>query len=307
VSKRAVTNKSASIRQRLLNIARTSRRPFNEIVQHYALERWLYRLSQSKHAGHFVLKGALLLRAWAAPIGRPTRDIDLLCGAGNDPETIRIIVAEICGTPAGDDGMEFNGDSVTAERIGVDADHIGARATFQGLLGAVRCPMQIDMGFRDVVTPGPVEIDYPTILDQPAPRLRAYNKETVIAEKLEAMVKLGELNSRVKDFFDVWTLAGSQTFSGPELAESARATFNRRGTDMETSAPCFLDSFASAETRSAQWRAFVRRSELKNAPSSFSEVWRAAMIFLLPLAEAVRHGRRFDMAWPPGGPWLPIK
>jgi predicted nucleotidyltransferase component of viral defense system len=167
--------------------------------------------------------------------------------------------------------------------------------------------MQIDMGFSDVVTPGPVEIDYPTVLDLPAPRLRAYNRETVIAEKLEAMVKLGELNSRMKDFFDVWTLASSQAFSGPALVEAARATFSRRGTAMEASAPCFKEDFASLNAKAAQWRAFVRRGELAKAPSSFSEVWQAAVSFLRPVAEAIQHDHLFEMAWIPGGPWLPVK
>ncbi len=307
MSERTVTTKAASVRQRLLNLARASGRSFTEVVQHYALERWLYRLSRSEHASRFVLKGALLLRVWDTPVGRPTRDIDLLARTSNDLTAIQLIVAAICGTAVQDDGMEFGGDAVGTDRITEDADYQGVRATFRGLLGTVRCPMQIDMGFSDVVTPGPVEIDYPTILDQDAPHLQAYNQETVIAEELEAMVKLGELNSRMKDFFDVWALATSQTFSGPALVKSVRATFNRRGTAMETSAPCFLEEFAGLDAKAVQWRAFVRRGGLQKAPSSFREVCQVAMAFLRPVAECVQHGRPLEMAWAPGGPWLPAK
>ena len=307
MSKRIVTNKAASVRQRLLNLAKASGRSFSEVVQHYALERWLYRLSRSEHADRFVLKGALLLRVWDTPVGRPTRDIDLLARTSNDLESIGSTVAAICGTPVEDDGMEFSGDSVATERISEDADYQGVRATFQGLLGTARCPMQIDMGFSDVITPGPVEIDYPTVLDQPAPHLWAYNQETVIAEKLEAMVKLGELNSRMKDFFDVWALAASRTFSGLALLEAVRATFTRRGTVMETSAPCFMAEFPSLDAKGAQWRAFVRRGELIQAPAAFPDVWQAAMAFLRPMAESIQHDRFFEMVWSPGGPWLPTK
>ncbi len=305
MSKRPVTNTAASVRQRLLNLAKASARPFNEVLQHYALERWLYRLSRSEHAERFVLKGALLLRVWDIPTGRPTRDIDLLARTSNDLESIQRIVKAVCETPVDDDGMEFHGESVATERISEDADYQGVRATFDATLGAARCPMQIDIGFSDVVTPGPVEIDYPTILELPAPHLRAYNRETVIAEKFEAMIKLGELNSRMKDFFDVWALATSQEFSGPELVETVRATFTRRGTTMDVSAPCFAEGFAGLDTKARQWRAFVRRGELAEAPLSFPDVWQAVMTFLRPVAEAIQFERSFEMGWVSGGPWWP--
>ncbi len=304
MSKHTAKNTIASVRQRLLNLARSGRRPFNEIVQHYALERWLYRLSRSEHSEHFVLKGALLLRVWDTPIARPTRDIDLLARTGNDLEVIRSAVTAICGTPVDDDGLDFTGESVTTERISEDADYHGVRATFRGSLGKIRCPMQIDVGFSDVVTPGPVEIDYPTILDQPVPHLYAYNRETVIAEKFEAMIKLGELNSRMKDFFDVWTLANSAPFAGPELVATVSATFIRRGTAMDMSSPCFTEDFARQDAKAAQWRAFVRRGDLTECPSSFPEIWQAVMLFLRPVAEAIQRDHPFELDWPPGGPWV---
>jgi hypothetical protein len=237
------------------------------------------------------------------PIGRPTRDIDLLARTGNDLESIRLMVAEVCDSPVDDDGMGFRGETVVTERISEDADYHGVRATFDATLGAARCPMQIDMGFSDVITPGPVEIDYPTILDLPAPHLRAYNRETVIAEKLEAMVKLGELNSRMKDFFDIWTLSVGASFSGPALCQAVAATFSRRNTTMDLSAVVFSEEFAHLESKATQWRAFVRRGELGDAPASFAEVWHSTMAFLRPIAEAVHRGQTFAMVWPVDGPW----
>ena len=150
--------------------------------------------------------------------------------------------------------------------------------------------MQIDMGFSDVVTPAPVEIDYPTILGLPSPHLRAYTRETAIAEKLEVMVKIGELNSRMKDFFDVWILSTTPDFSG---------------TAMDTSAVCFEQGYARQESKDAQWRAFVRRAGLRDASESFPVVWQSAMSFLRPVAEAVQFGEPFPACWPPGGPWTP--
>lgn len=227
---RAISNMPASVRQRLQNLAQAAQRPFGELLQHYALERWLYRLSRYEQADCFVLKGALLLRVWGAPAGRPTRDLDFLARTRNDLAAIRTTVAAICATPVGDDGMLFDAASVVTTRITEAADYHGVRATFNGFLGNARCPMQVDLGFGDIITPGPVRIDYPTILDSATPHLLAYNRETVIAEKLEAMLKLGELNSRMKDFFDLWTLASSQVFRGPALLAAIGATCQRRGT-----------------------------------------------------------------------------
>lgn len=199
----AVKNVGASVHQRLKNASKESKRSFNDLVQYYAQERWLYRLSQSRHENLFILKGALMLVAWRAPILRATRDIDLLARTGNDLESIKSIVSEIYQTEVEEDGVVFDPESVTTIRIAEDADYEGVRASFTGRLTTTQLAMQIDMGFSDVVTPGPVEINYPAILDYPAPVLRAYNRETAIAEKFEAMISLGRLNSRMKDFFDV--------------------------------------------------------------------------------------------------------
>lgn len=198
---------AASVHQRLLNHARKEGVRFNDVLQRYALERWLYRLSKSDHSERFILKGALMLTAWDLPVTRPTRDIDMLAQVQNDLGGIRQLIADMCRVQCEDDGLIFAAESVTTESIAEDALYEGVRVAFKGSLGNAQIAMQIDLGFSDVVTPAPVDLIYPTILEHPAPHLQAYNRETAIAEKFEAMVKLGELNSRMKDFFDVWLLA----------------------------------------------------------------------------------------------------
>jgi len=293
-------NTAASVHQRLLNLARAEGRRFNDLLQHYALERWLYRLSQSTHRDRFILKGALMLVAWELPMARPTRDIDFLVRAENSLDIIAGMIADICVADAVDDGMMYDAASIKTSRIVEDAMYAGVRATFNGSLGRAKARMQVDAGFSDTVTPGPVEIVYPTALEYPAPRLRAYNRETAIAEKFEAMVKLGDVNGRMKDFFDIWMLATNQGFEGSALAASITHTFERRGTKLEADAACFREGFASSEDKQIQWKAFIERAALGAiAPSSFAHVWRVVIDFLKRMAV----GDPGALRWQPGGPW----
>jgi len=181
VRKQPIKDMSKSVHDRLLKSSKIANRPFNELVQYYALERWLYRLSKSAYRERFILKGALMLQVWKMPINRPTRDIDLLGKMSNDLEAVRSVIAEVCAHPLDDDGLIFDPASVLTTRIAEDADYEGVRAAFQARLGSVRLPMQIDIGFSDVITPGPVEIAFPSILEHPNALLRAYNRETAIA------------------------------------------------------------------------------------------------------------------------------
>ena len=297
-------NVAASVHQRLLNLARASGRPFNELAQYYALERWLYRLARSEHRSHFVLKGALMLLVWKLPVTRPTRDIDLLGRVGNDLEKVRAIMAAICQVPVEDDGMVFDSAGVATSRIAEDADYEGVRATFQATLGNVRLPMQIDIGFSDLVTPEPVSITYPTLLGQSAPELSAYNRETAIAEKFEAMVKLGELNSRMKDFFDVWLLSQKEGFRAQELGAAVARTFQRRDTPISVDPVCFGEAFAASAAKAVQWQAFVRRGRFADPVPAFAEVVGAVAGFLRPVCSALLTGRMEISVWPPGGPWM---
>ena len=220
MNKRILQNVSASVHQRLLNIARNTARPFDEVLQYFAMERFLYRLSRSPHVDSFVLKGALLFRVWDMPDSRATRDIDFLAYLDNSPSNLAAIVRDVCTVDDIDDGLKFDPDTVEAQRIKEDADYEGVRLRFRGRLGNARISMQMDVGFGDLIHPGADQADYPALLDLPAPSLRMYPPETVIAEKAEAMVYLGSLNSRMKDFYDIWRMSQQFNFEGSELCEA---------------------------------------------------------------------------------------
>jgi hypothetical protein len=191
------------VHQRLLNIARKTDRPFDEVLQYFAMERFLYRLSQTEHVDSFVLKGALLFRIWDTPDCRATRDIDFLAYLDNSPDNLATIIRDVCAIESVDDGLEFDPNTVKAQPIKEDADYEGVRIRFRGQLGNARIHMQVDVGFGDLIHPEVAQASYPTLLDLAAPTLRIYPPETVVAEKAEAMVHLGSLNSRMKDFYDI--------------------------------------------------------------------------------------------------------
>jgi predicted nucleotidyltransferase component of viral defense system len=251
MKKRPYRDIASSVRQRLLNNARETGRPFNELLQYFAMERFLYRLSKSRYSNSFVLKGALMLTVWEAPLTRPTMDIDLLGQINNNIEFIIAVTNDICSQEVEPDGLAFDPASIKGEPITGDAEYKGVRVRFHGSLGTARFVMQLDIGFGDVVTPKPASIAYPTILDLPAPKLRGYSKESTIAEKFEAMVKLGALNSRMKDFFDIWLLARQFDFQGRRLAEAIEKTFSKRGTEIQFEPVALTDSFA-ADPRKCQ-------------------------------------------------------
>ncbi len=298
MTKPGTKNVGASVRQRLLNKARETGRPFSELLQYFAMERFLYRLSESEHADKFVLKGALMLTAWNAPLLRPTMDIDLLGRTGNDIGSIAAIVRQICaGHVEPDDGIVFDPATVQGERIAEAAEYEGVRVRFHATLDAARIQMQLDIGFGDAVVPAAVPTIYPTILDLPAPHLMAYSRETAIAEKFEAMVKLGELNSRMKDFFDIWLLSRSFDFDGSRLREAIEMTFKRRGTALPKAEPIALTpEFSSNSQKQTQWAGFIRRMKLREVPS-LPEIVGGLRDFLMPPMEAALKGEQFDLGW----------
>ena len=226
MTRRPLVNVAQSVHQRLLTRAKKEGRPFNELLQHYAIERFLYRLGQSKHAEELLLKGALLLRVWQIPLARPTMDIDMLGRAAGTPEALVTILRECMALKVEDDGMQYDPESVTTEAITHDAAYQGWRIRFKASIGNARVTMQVDVGIGDVVYPAPIWIDYPVLLDQPAPHLLAYTPENAIAEKYQAMVQLDKTNSRMKDFHDVWTLACNLEFDGQRLSEAIQKTFS---------------------------------------------------------------------------------
>lgn len=260
----------ASVRTRLMNLARERGQVLDLLLTRYALERLLYRLSISQHRNRFVLKGAMLVTTWFNDPHRPTRDLDLLGFGDSSAESMLTVWKEICAIPA-DDGITFDGDGLRASLIREDMEYGGLRLRTTATIARARIYVTVDIGFGDSVEPGPEEIDLPVLLDFPAPHLRAYARETVIAEKFHAMVTLGRANSRMKDFYDVWMLSKTHEFDRERLAQAVAATFNRRGTDIPQSLPdAFTPGFFRDPSKLQQWAAFVR--DLSAKPPSFEIV-----------------------------------
>jgi predicted nucleotidyltransferase component of viral defense system len=285
----------------LLNVAKASSRPFGEVLQYFAMERLLYRLSQSAYAENFVLKGALLFRVWDLPDSRATRDIDFLAYLDNSPQRLAEIVREICGIEDADDGLVFEPESVNAMQIKEDTDYAGVRVRFRGRLGNARIHMQMDVGFGDPVQPDAVPAEYPVILDLPAPSLRIYPPETVIAEKVQTMVYLGALNSRMKDFYDVWRMSQQFDFDGAELSDAMSGTFAVRKTDIVGFDDIRADVLQSDEME-RQWRAFLAKANLQ-APDQFGEVLELIGDFLAPIFRGISAERKVTLRWIAPGPW----
>lgn len=297
----APSNLAASIRQRLLNLAKQSNEDFQLLLVRYANERLLYRLSQSPFKSSFVLKGATLFSIWGNTLHRATRDIDLL-GSGNLTEArLREIFSTLAAAEY-DDGLNFDSGSVVVRPIRENDAYGGLRVTFTGKLGTARVPMQIDVGIGDAHNA--IEVELPSLLALPAPHLSAYQRETVIAEKLEAAVKLGATNSRMKDFYDLATLGKGYAFDGEDVRKALVDTFTRRCTAFpQESLAALLQELAEEPSTRSQWRAFQRKAAPRSAwtlPETFDFVAKFASE---PL-EAATSPKPFEKSWSPGGPWV---
>jgi hypothetical protein len=225
---RELRNIGASVWARLLDRARAERSDFQILLTRYSLERLLYRLSVSPNRDRFILKGAMLFVTWVADPFRPTRDLDLLGSGDNDTEAIAESFRAICARPVADDGVTFDVAALEAAPIREEVEYGGVRVRTTATIAGARIPIQVDIGFGDAITPAPIEIDYPTLLDAPAPHLRAYPVETVVAEKFEAMVTLGMANTRLKDFYGLWLISQTFEFRHSVLVDAVRRTFERR-------------------------------------------------------------------------------
>lgn len=304
MSKERGSNLAASVHQRLLNISKKSGTDPNLTWSRYALERLLYRLASSDHARKFVLKGAMLFAAWTGRTYRPTYDLDLLGLGENSAKRVSEVFKQICNLTVEPDGLVFDAESVRVEPIREDQEYQGQRVTLQAMLGKARIPVQVDIGFGDVVTPKAEEIAYPTLLDFPAPRIRACSRETVVAEKLHAMTVLGIGNSRMKDFHDLYVLARDFPFDATTLTDALRATFKRRKTVIPEKAPLALtDEFGQDNAKSIQWSAFLRKSGLEGEMPSLIEVLSYLREFLLPPLKAASTQESMHGSWQSGGPW----
>lgn len=282
-------NLAASVRDRLLNKARAEKLDYNLLLTRYVLERMIYRLSISAERDRFLLKGALLFDLWFDVPHRPTHDVDFLGFGSVEIPRVEAVFRDICRIQV-DDGIMFDPDSVKAAEIRKEANYAGIRVTLLGMLDKARCPVQADIGFGDAVVPGPDAVDYPVILDEmPVPHLRAYPRYTVVAEKLEAVASLGMLNSRMKDYFDLWVLARYSEFDRRILIRAVAATFERRQTGIPDGVPIGLsDEFANDPLKEKQWNAFLRKNSI--APKPLIEVVTDLRDFLMPVLTAAARG-----------------
>jgi predicted nucleotidyltransferase component of viral defense system len=285
--RKPLQNVGASIRARLLNLSKQRNEPFELLLTQYALERLLYRLSISKYKEKFVLKGAMLLRHWLDDPHRPTRDLDLLGFGDSDPQLTLGFFKEICSVAA-DDGVTFDIDSLVVDTVRDDSGYSGLRLKCYATIDGAKIRIVVDIGYGDATEPGLNEIELLVLLDQPAPKLRAYPPETVIGEKFQAMVHLGLANSRLKDLYDIWVLARTFEFKDDRLARAIKATFARRKTDIPKDRPDALTSaFANDPTKQQQWKAFIQHVAID--PGPLADVIETLAAFLMPYAEKARN------------------
>jgi predicted nucleotidyltransferase component of viral defense system len=297
-------NLAHSVQARLKNAAAEGGRPFTELLELYAVERFLHRLGRSRQRDRFVLKGAMLLRQWLGAQTRPTRDIDLLGPVDLDAAALREAIADILRTEVEDDAIAFAEESIAVRPIRGDSAVLGLRAKFDATLGRVRLRYQVDVGLGDAVFPPDVEINPGGLLAMPMASVRAYTPYSTLAEKLEAVAVLGNANSRTKDYYDLFQLPRALSLEGALLAESIRRTFARRATPMPA-APLegLSDAFARDPLHASRWRAFLAKSELHVAEDDFVRVVAAIRDFAIPVFNAIRAQAPFDRHWQPGGPW----
>ncbi len=307
MNRKKKTNIGHSVFQRLLNIARSQGADFNLLLYRYGMERFLYRLSISAHSKKFILKGASMFLVWKGQNFRVTKDADLLYAEAAESGDIIHIFKEVCSLPIEEtDGIRFIPDTISTMPIREEQAYGGMRVTLTAFLLKARIPLQIDIGFGDIVTPAPEAINYPTLLDAPHPVLLAYPRYTVVAEKLEAMVRLSMANSRMKDFYDVWLMSRLFEFEGQTLCKAIQnTTFRCRSMPLPKGQPtAFTFEFRKDAQKQIQWRAFIRNSKPENVPKNLEMVIERISDFLMPVMDAAREGKPFTCFWPADGYWI---
>lgn len=304
-------NVGASVRQKLLNHARAHGEDYNLLLNRYATERLLYRLGRSPHRDRFVLKGAALYAVWQSESGRvsyrATRDLDFWSSGAPDADLIVSLLREVVAVEIEDDGMAFDAAAIVGEVRRADEAYPGCNVAMEATLDGIALRVLIDFGFGDIITPRARTVEYPTILEGfPAPSLRIYPRETVVAEKFEAMVDLGTDNTRLKDFYDLWMLSRSFDFDGQTLSEAMRRTFGRRQTALPDAVPIALtEAFSHDSAKSNQWKNFGKRIRARDMPA-LSEVAEQLQRFLLPVAVGAGQGA-FEQQWTPQNGWQPLE
>jgi hypothetical protein len=299
-----IKNNADSVHDRLQNLARIQNRPFAEILQYYGIERFLFRLLQTEYRHKFVLKGGLVFYALGLPLRRPTRDIDFRGFVQNSIDNLIEIIKITCSISVPNDGLVYREETIQIEETMENADYKGLRITFEALLGTARIPMRVDIGFSDVITPEIQNLIYPVLLEGMDPlMLSGYPPETIISEKFQAMVRLVEINSRWKDFYDIWMLSELMDFRGEVLQRAISATFHQRATNIPSTIPALTDDFA--RERQKQWGIFLTRNKIEqDRNKSFVVVVNQLRLFLLPVLQAIADNAVFDKNWIAGSGWF---
>lgn len=299
------TDTAASVLQRLLNQARANKEDFNHLLNRYGMERFLYRLSISSYSEEFILKGASLFLVWQEQSYRVTKDADFLSFGDPDLDRLSEIFKEICDIECPvKDGIVFSSGSIKVQAIREEQAYDGVRISLSGALNKARVSLQIDVGFGDVVTPSPEMIEYPSLLEFPKPKLRAYSRYSVVAEKVEAMVTLGMANSRMKDFYDVWLMSKLHEFEYKILKQALENTFSRRQTKIPDKEPLALTAeFYNDSQKQQQWKAFLRKTKIKDKPDDLELIIAELTTFILPIFQP--HIEDSDQSvWVPGNGWI---
>lgn len=307
MTSKQIRNYPASVHQRLLNLAHERGEEFNRILQRYVAERFLYRLTISPFVDEFTLKGAALYRIWSANELRPTKDVDFLGSGRQVRQGLREIVQAICEAPCPEDGIVFDPTAVHIRDIHHDQEYSSLRARVLGNLGRARLTLQMDVGFGDAITPGREERDYPTMLDLPAPRLWTYPRETVVAEKFEAMVSLGTRNTRVKDLWDIACMARLYSFDGETLRTAVEETLRRRKTRLGAGRPlALLPGYYEDGDRNHRWQVLRRQMVTEvDGPTRLEDAGNEIRSFIGPVCDSFVREVPFTRSWPAGGPWWP--
>lgn len=302
MSQRQLKNIPASVRARLLNEARLSGVPYDQVLQYFAIERFLYRLSSTGWGERLIVKGAIMLRAWGTPLGRPTRDIDFLGTVDNSLEAVAETIRECLKVECPADGLVFDRD-FEVSTINMHRQYPGVRVVLRGSLDGGVFKLQLDIGVDDATVPSPAWVNYPTILDMDAPRILAYQPLTALAEKFETIACKGVANSRLKDYYDIWLLSQCQGFSGAELSRAISATFRHRGTVLTIEVPSGLTkTFYESANAQAKWRSLLQNTQVE-APPDLSEICDAIVAFMMPPVIAAATSSAFSLTWEPTSGW----
>jgi len=278
-------NLEESIYSRLKNVAKQRKRPVQEVLKYYAMERFLYRLGVSPHQGSFYLKGGLMLMVWDPMSHRATVDIDLLAKTSNSIANLQKIINEICAIEVIPDGMMFASQTLKLSEAQLEAEYHGISAAFSAQLFTAKLPMRIDFGFSDTILPHPAKVKYPTLLDLPAPELKGYTPQTSIAEKFESIIRLGFANTRMKDFYDIWLLTQQFDFDRQELHKIVQQILKNRGTVIEGEPIAFLESFYDNPIKKDKWNAFLK--DISHEPLPLEKIMIDLRTFFKDLLPAV--------------------